>query len=42
MLREVIENPIQMDGSGYIAVPEGAGLGITVNEKAVKKFCVNL
>lgn len=42
MLREVIENPVQMDADGYIAVPEGAGLGIEINEKAVKRFCVNL
>jgi L-rhamnonate dehydratase len=41
MLREVIENPVQMDAEGYIAVPEGPGLGIEINEKAVKRFCVN-
>jgi L-rhamnonate dehydratase len=42
MLREVIENPVQMDAEGYIAIPEGPGLGIEINEKAVKRFCVNL
>ncbi len=42
MLREVIENPVQMDADGYIAVPDGPGLGITINEAAVKRFCVNL
>ncbi|HTE22932.1 mandelate racemase/muconate lactonizing enzyme family protein [Flavitalea sp.] len=42
MLREVIENPVQMDADGYIAVPGGPGLGININEKAVKRFCVNL
>lgn len=41
MLREVIENPVQIDKSGYIAVPDGPGLGIVINESAVKKFCVN-
>ena len=41
MLREVIENPVQMDAEGYIAVPEGPGLGIEINEKAVKRYCVN-
>src|SRR5690606_13760199 len=40
MLREVIENPVQIDKSGYIAVPDGPGLGIVINESAVKKFCV--
>lgn len=42
MLREVIENPVQLDESGYIAVPDGPGLGIEINEAAVRKFCVNL
>jgi L-alanine-DL-glutamate epimerase-like enolase superfamily enzyme len=42
MLKEIIENPIQMASDGYISVPQGPGLGIDVNEKAVRKFCVNL
>ncbi|CAL1517760.1 mandelate racemase/muconate lactonizing enzyme family protein [Chitinophaga sp. MM2321] len=42
MLREVIRNPVQMDAEGYIAVPQGNGLGIEINENAVKRFCVNL
>ncbi len=41
MLREVIENPVEMDSDGYIAVPEGPGLGININEEAVKRFCIN-
>lgn len=42
MLREIIRNPVQLDGDGYIQVPQGAGLGIEIDEKAVKRFCVNL
>lgn len=42
MLREIIRNPVQLDSEGYIAVPQGAGLGIDIDEKAVKRFCVNL
>lgn len=42
MLREIIENPVQMDKNGYIPVPDGPGLGISINEAAVKRFCVNL
>ena len=38
MLREVIENPVQMDEDGMIQVPEGPGLGIEVNEKAIEKY----
>lgn len=41
MLREVIQNPVKMDTSGFIPVPNGPGLGIQINEEAVKKFCVN-
>lgn len=42
MLREVIQNPVHMDSSGYISVPQGPGLGIEINEAAVRKFSVNL
>lgn len=42
MLREVIRNPVQMDADGFIPVPQGSGLGIEINEAAVKKFCINL
>jgi len=41
-LREIIRNPVQLDADGYIQVPQGAGLGIDIDEKAVKRFCVNL
>ncbi len=41
MLREIIENPVQMEADGFIPVPQGHGLGIHINEKAVKKFSVN-
>lgn len=42
MLREIIENPVQMDREGYIKVPDAPGLGITINEKAMKSFCINI
>jgi L-rhamnonate dehydratase len=42
MLREVITNPVKMDANGFIAVPQGPGLGIEINEEAVRRFCVNL
>ena len=41
LLREIIENPIQMDGDGMMPVPEGPGLGIELNEKAVERFRVD-
>jgi L-alanine-DL-glutamate epimerase-like enolase superfamily enzyme len=40
MLRQVIRNPVQMDKEGFIAVPQGPGLGIEVDEEAVKRFRV--
>lgn len=42
MLREVINNPLQLDADGFITVPDGPGLGIDINEEAVRKFCINL
>lgn len=40
MLREIIDNPVQMDENGMMDVPQGPGLGITVNEKAIEKYRV--
>jgi len=40
MLREIIRNPIQMEPDGMVPVPQGWGLGIEIDEKAVKRFRV--
>ena len=40
MLREVIRNPVRLDADGFIPVPQGPGLGIDVDEDAVRRFCV--
>jgi L-rhamnonate dehydratase len=40
MLREIIANPVAMDPDGTIAVPDGPGLGIEINEAAVRRFRV--
>jgi L-alanine-DL-glutamate epimerase-like enolase superfamily enzyme len=40
MLREIIANPVTMDPDGTIAVPDGPGLGIDINETAVRRFRV--
>jgi L-alanine-DL-glutamate epimerase-like enolase superfamily enzyme len=40
MLQEIIRNPIRMDPDGFIAVPQGSGLGIEVDEKSVERFRV--
>jgi L-rhamnonate dehydratase len=40
MLREIIGNPVRLDADGFIPVPQGPGLGIEINEPAVRKFCV--
>ena len=40
MLRDIIVNPVQMDKNGMMSVPQGAGLGIEVDEAAVKKYSV--
>ena len=41
MLREIIRNPIMMDKNGMMDVPQGPGLGIDIDEKAVEKYRVN-
>lgn len=40
MLREIIKNPVEMDSDGMIAVPQGPGLGIEIDEKAVARYRV--
>ena len=40
MLRNIIENPIELQQDGTMRVPQGPGLGITINEKAVEKYKV--
>lgn len=42
MLRDIIKNPVQMDKNGMMSVPQTAGLGIEVDEAAVKKYSVGL
>jgi L-alanine-DL-glutamate epimerase-like enolase superfamily enzyme len=41
MLREIIRNPLRMDADGFIPVPQGPGLGVEVDEKAVRRFQVS-
>ncbi len=41
MLREIIRNPIQLDKDGMIPVPQGPGLGIEIDEKAVARFRID-
>jgi len=41
MLREIIRNPVLMDEQGTMAVPDGPGLGIEIDEKAVARFRVS-
>ncbi len=41
MLRDIIANPVQMDADGMIPVPQGPGLGIEVDAKAVERYRVN-
>jgi L-alanine-DL-glutamate epimerase-like enolase superfamily enzyme len=40
MLREIIRNPVQMDTYGFIPIPQGAGLGIEIDENTVRRLCV--
>ncbi len=40
MLRDIIANPLRMDAGGMIPVPQGPGLGIEIDEKAVARYRV--
>ena len=41
MLRDVISNPVKMDKDGMMEVPQAPGLGIVVDEDAVRKYQIN-
>lgn len=41
MLRDVIANPVMMDSQGMMDVPQGPGLGIDIDEQAVKHYRIN-
>jgi L-rhamnonate dehydratase len=41
MLRDVIRNPVALEADGFMRVPAGPGLGIEVDEEAVKRYCVS-
>ena len=41
MLREIIANPLQLESDGTICVPQGPGLGIEIDEKAVAKYRIH-
>ena len=40
MLRQIIANPCRLNGDGTMDVPNGPGLGVEINEKAVEKLRV--
>ena len=40
MLRDIIKNPVELDKNGMMGVPQAAGLGIEIDETAVKKYIV--
>ena len=42
MLREIILNPVRLEAGGFMTVPQAPGLGIEVDETAVRRFCINL
>lgn len=39
---ELVDQPFQIDREGYVSVPSGPGLGITLNEKVIDKYKVHL
>jgi len=41
MLRDIIKNPIQMGKDGMMDVPQAPGLGIEIDEAAVRRYRIN-
>ena len=41
MLRDIIANPVELHDDGMLDVPQSPGLGIEVNEDALKKYRVS-
>lgn len=41
MLRDVIRNPVALEAGGFMRVPQGPGLGIEIDETAVRRYAVN-
>jgi len=41
MLRDVVANPVRMDAAGMMDVPQAPGLGIEIDEAAVKRYRIN-
>ena len=38
MLRDIILNPVTLNSDGTMDVPQGPGLGIEIDEKAVEYY----
>ncbi|GAG39917.1 unnamed protein product, partial [marine sediment metagenome] len=40
MLGGVLESKVWIDRDGFVAAPDGPGLGVEINEKAIEKYSV--
>jgi D-galactarolactone cycloisomerase len=40
-LRHIVQEPIPLPINGYFLIPETPGLGISINEALLKRFCTN-
>ena len=36
----ILESKIWIDKEGFVSAPEGPGLGVRINEKAIEKYTV--
>lgn len=39
--RDLVLEPLRLDADGYVAVPSGPGLGVALDEAAVRKYSVD-
>ncbi|MDA4113645.1 MAG: hypothetical protein OK474_06340 [Thaumarchaeota archaeon] len=40
MKARILDEPMVMDSSGHVAVPEGPGLGVSIDEDALRKYTI--
>ncbi len=39
--RDIVTPPVVLDGDGFMAVPAGAGIGVEIDEDALKRFTLD-
>ena len=41
LISELLTRPLEVDAEGNVAIPDGPGLGVELNEEAVRRYRVD-